>query len=882
MRRSVPAEHACFVRCSDIGKPELSELTSSRVVRSVKREGEFYRIAFQHPTNPFQTREILRMLTGKGGRFDQLEIPTFEGHVDPVRRWLTDNPVEIQRPRRCYLDIESDSRMSFDRRFEARMLCWAVEDADTGETFTGLLDEDTDEDEERLLRELWTVLARFDQVVAWAGDWFDFPYLGERTRRRSIGVDARRWLWLDHLILFRRMNTTSSQSGEEKQSMALDAVARIIVGRGKLEFRDEEELDEEVEEEERKAPSLGSQSWELWAGGPAKRELLVRYCLNDVDLMSAIEGKTGYIELLFTVCDVCSTFPDTRGISPANQVDGFLLRLAHERGMRARTKRFDENAEQFKGAFNLDPAIGLHTEPIHVCDFAGMYPSIIISFNMSPETLRPDVILKEDITYRPSYLSHLPAKTYPIPEGHCAAAITDKVFSLEKRGILPEALVRVRKLREEWNKKRSTFVAGTPEFEECDRRATAYKVVANCFYGVVSSPFSAFFERAVGESTAQTGVWLIQKTADAARERGWRVIYIDTDALYVVGPDQETFEAFVEWCNTELYPALLASRKCTENLVKLEYEKAFARMVIVRKKRYIGRYLHYKKLPSDKIEIKGLEFKRGDSVRLARQLQQSVAYRLLGHECEQSEKAEDFESYVESYARKVFEEPLEMADVKRSKKLTKAISDYVRKTKNTPPMHKLLGEDVSILFTDYECSICDSMPTNQLSVRAMKCEQPDCGGKLRKKRNSATGTVTKYLGDRLAVTGDRRTQIAFIDSIDSITCFSKLGDHVQVAKQMQTRGMNVRAGVLIEYVTTDDGPKSLDEWSGEVDRYQLWKDVFDPTMRLLEAAFPRHQWTKFRRDKPATFTMPTGQRVSVPRKVVPKKLPPANNQGSLF
>lgn len=880
IRRTQPAEHTCFIKAADLSREQLRELSTASVVKTVRRDGDFFRLIWKDS-------DALRRLTSKDGLFDKKEIQTYEGDVDPVRRWLTDNPITIQRPRRCYLDIESDSRVNFAQKLQARMLVWSVTDGDTGETFDGCLNVDTIEDERRLLLELWKVLDRFDQVCAWAGAWFDFPFLQARTEACAISIDVRRWLWLDHMVLFRRMNVSASESGEEKQSMALTAVAKVILGEGKLEL-DEEDLSEIEETAEDQAVTMGALSWDMWATSERTREKLVRYCRRDSELMFEIEIKTGYVEMLFTICQICGVFANTLGVNPTQQVDGYLLRLVAAAGMRGKTKQFMESTEQFAGAYVLDPAPGLHTDEVHVCDFAGMYPSIIISWNMSPETYRPGVILKEDTTFRPSYYAHLPAQEWPIPDGHCAAALTDKVFALEPIGILPAALIEVRKLRKEWTKKKALFAPGTPEWKEADRRSTGYKIIANTFYGVIGSPFSRFFERAVAESTAQTGKWLILATKKAAEDRGWQVIYIDTDALYVKGCSREEFKAFCTWCNVELYPKLLASRKCTTNVVELEYEKAFARIVFTSKKRYAGMFSHYKfseATADSKPEIKGLEYKRGDTLKLARDLQRDVAYRLVGFQCTPVDDANEFDAQLEAAASRIFDEPIAKEHAVLSKKLSKPLHDYVRKTKNAPPMHKLRGESVHVAHADHECKLCGATPATMLSVNAGKCEQDGCGGELRRRRSSTKGVVLRYIGDRIAIADGRKCTLVLIDAIEDIVCYAAQPEHVTIAHTLAARGQNVSKGVRIEYVITDcDDPFGAipaSDWAGECDRYKLWEMIYHPTQRLLQAAFPKHDWKKHERMKPSTVVIAGKSFVSAAKKR-PKKEAKTDGQGSLF
>lgn len=868
-RRIERAEHTCFLRADEVSRAVERELQNTSIVASIKRDGDYFRVRWNN-------RDALKRLARKDGLFAQKEIQTFEADVDPVRRWLTDNPeIQIAKPRRCYLDLEADSRVPFAHKHTARMLAWGVVDHETGAKKSAVLLADTNEAEREMLIALWEELAKYDQVIAWNGERFDFPYLAERTVQREINVEIRRWLWLDHMLLFRRMNVTSSESGEEKQSMALQKVAEVVAQRGKLKI-DEDDL-EELDEDK----AAGAQSWEAWQRNP---DWLRRYCEDDADLMLAIERKTGYVDILQAVCEACATFPDTRGINPTNQVEGFLMRLGAARGLRFRTHHYDDSTSQFKGAYVKDVVKGLHREEVHVCDFSGMYPSIIISWNMSPETLRPDIRLKEDASARPHYLVNVPLKEWPIPEGHCAAAITDKVFVNEPMGILPAALLEIRAQRKKWGDLKASLPPGTQEAKEADRRDTAYKQIANCFYGVISSPFSRFFERAVGESITQSGVWLIKHVeAEAEKRLGATVIAGDTDSLFAKGCTREQFKSFVDWCNAELFPKLLAERKAPRNAIKIAYEKAFRRVLFMVKKRYAGAWAHYKgseATADSKPEIKGLEFKRGDSMRLARKLQEEVIYRLLGVKCEAVEKPEEMEPIVERYMRAVFDEPLQLPDIVQSKKLAKPIAEYVRKEKKAPPTHKLRGEEVHVVFSDHECTSCGASPSSDLSLRSGVCHE--CGESLKRRRSSAKGYVIQATTERIAVSDGRKTALIWTATIDTLVAMSSLPEHVAVARMLQLRGRDVGKGVRIEFVTLDAddpfGTVPAEDFVGEADRFHLWEKVWEPTERVLVAAFPHHPWSKYLRRK--VTPVQVARAASVVKKQSAARI--AANQRTLF
>jgi DNA polymerase elongation subunit (family B) len=666
LTRSSAGHAVTFLRMADASRELMRSLRSSRAISSVSQEEQWLRIVWR-------SVHLRRTACERDGWFARNNIETFEGDVPAVRRWAIDTNVEIQRPRLVYLDIETCARHPMSEKERHRVLCWTLVAADDGRTISGVLEEDTDAAEAELLVALWDALGEFDQVAAWNGDGFDFPVIFARSAARNLRVDARRWLWLDHLELFRRMNT-SAESGDEKQSMALQSVAMAVLGEGKLPGFDHTRM------------------FPAWAAGGEDRAALLAYNVHDVRLMRRIEQATGYIELLYTLCDATGTFPDTHGMKPMPQVETFVMRLGCTEGVHFPTKwrREDgyESEGAFRGAFVMDPTRkGIVSETVHVADFSAMYPSIVQSWNMSPETLLPAV----EAPSFPAYLSHLAREWKPPPRPEYAAeSATGCQFDQRKRGLLPRTLDVAIALRKKWNDLKATLPPNTPEWVEADRRSTAYKVFANSVFGVVSAEMSRLHTRDVGESITQTGVMLIRLTMKAAQDRGLSVIYGDTDSLFVTGCTDEEFKSFVQWCNATLYPAALVECGCVENRVKLAYEKAFERVVFVSAKRYIARWAHYKgSLPDErtKPEVKGIEYKRGDSCRLTRWMQAEIIDLLMGGGINRprAEHCEDdpavYRALVERWRERVLVAPVELDDVVLSKRLTKPLKEYVVKKK---------------------------------------------------------------------------------------------------------------------------------------------------------------------------------------------------------
>lgn len=667
LARRQRAEYSFFLRTAEVPKHVAAAVRGvSEVVGLREEPNGWTRVRC---AGPEERKKVLAFL-------NQESVEHFEGDVHPARRFMSDSAATIVRPRMVYLDIETDSRKTFAdaRAGKARVLCWCIED-EQGRTARGVLEgtaddapEALDDAEARLLEALWRALEPYDCVLAWNGDQFDFDVIAKRTR--LLGVrhkDRRRYAWLDQLELFRRMIKNASKSGAEKRSFKLEDVGQEFCKRGKTE------TPPEVVARWGNRP-LGALTWELWAAGGTFRELMVHYCADDVALLPAIEKKTGFVGLFLGVCAVCRLFPDTLATNPTVQVDGFLLALAAQHGQHFATKKWaprDENADDeagFEGALILEPKVRGIGRDIHVCDFAGMYPSIMMTWNMSPETKARDVPVNG-----------------PIPPNRCRSPSTRIGFATDVRGLLCYALERIGEMRAEFTALAAQLPPGSPEQLDAKRKSDAMKVIRNSFYGVIGSPFSRYFDVHIAESTTQNGKWLITHTMHAAEARGWNVVWGHTDSLFVHGPSDDEFRAFVAWCNTDLYPQLVRECGCVNNYIELTYEKKFERLVIATKGRYVGWFAHFKgnpPQPNSEPEVKGIEWRRSDASVLVVRLQLWIIGLLTWFRLE---TPEEYAAAVQGMKRYVLTGELALDDFKQSKSLAKEVppDDPKRRRKDT-------------------------------------------------------------------------------------------------------------------------------------------------------------------------------------------------------
>ena len=742
MIRKVPAEFSCFVDKSDLSEKKIRAMKRHCDVRWIKDEGDWWRIRWVG-------RNAAKHWCS---RMHNTEIQTYEGAINPVLRFMVDNPeYKVARPRRLWVDLETDSRVPFNRMRESRILCWATID-EHGDEQGSTLRSDTDKGERRILAELWEVIENYDQILAWNGDRFDFPVIKARSEfHRLIRSDAewRQYLWLDQLELFKRYNMAAAESGDEKTSNKLGDVAHALFGEGKDDFD-------------------ASKTWDAWAAGGSERKRLFKYCAQDTRLMPRIEKETGFADILLTLGQTCGTFGDTRGINPSIQVEGYMQSLAIQRNEKIPTVVKIDKGDPYKGAFVMKPlTIGI-MKNVHVADFSSLYPTIIRTWNMSPETLIDPKNYAKGDTQPPE-----------VEQGWWSwSPLTRTAFKVRQKGMLPEAVAEMMRLRQAWNVAKKAEPPGTDAWKDADRRSSAYKIAANSFYGVIGQPTNRLFSRAVAEAVTQCGAWLIKETIKAAEEQGMTVVYGDTDSLFITDSSKREFEKFVKWCNETLYPKILPGVGCTENFINLGYEKEFRRIVFTSAKRYAGSYVHYGGTPAtadSKPEIKGLEYKRGDTLRLTRRLQEQVVYMLLGYKCEAAEDPKLFDPLLDKWVEDILHGPLTLDDVVVSKKMGK-------------PLH---------------------------------------GANAYSRKRKKDGDWARQL------------------------------PHVEMARILEKRGRDVSEGTRISYYIRDGSVKGAfeyapaEDFADDFDRYSLWDDnVAAPTIRVLEAAFPGHDWKPWKRVRP--------------------------------
>ncbi|NJE86060.1 DNA polymerase [Thermococcus sp. CX2] len=289
---------------------------------------------------------------------------------------------------------------------------------------------------------------------------------------------------------------------------------------------------------------------------------------------------------------------DVSRSSTGNLVEWFLLRAAYERNELAPNKPDERELirrrNSYAGGYVKEPERGLWENIVYL-DFRSLYPSIIITHNVSPDTLNKEGCKEYDTAPE---VGHRFCKDFP--------------------GFIPSLLGALLEERQAI-KRRMKASVDPVERRMLDYRQKAIKILANSYYGYYGYARARWYCKECAESITAWGRSYIEMTIREIEEKfGFKVLYADTDGLFatIPGKDAETVKKkakeFLKYINAKL-PGLL----------ELEYEGFYKRGFFVTKKKYA--------LIDDdgKIITRGLEIVRRDWSEIAKETQARVLETLL-------------------------------------------------------------------------------------------------------------------------------------------------------------------------------------------------------------------------------------------------------------
>ncbi len=294
---------------------------------------------------------------------------------------------------------------------------------------------------------------------------------------------------------------------------------------------------------------------------------------------------------------------DTSRATAMPLVEPFLMKRALSRGEVIPSKPSHSDVEQrgevpVEGAFVKLPNPGVY-ENIAVLDFKSLYPSIIISKNVGPDSLNCKCCGE---------------KSFVSPQGHR--------FCKKHKSIIADMLGEVLDTRFAVQREMKQITdKNSDEYKQLYARQWSLKILANSTYGLLLNARFRWYTREGGESTTAWAREYIQDTIRKAEEAGFNVLYSDTDSIFLQHDgDEKKVEHFRQSVN-----------KALPERMELEMEDFYPRGIFVSKRTEgKGAKKKYALINREgKIKIRGFELVRRDWSKIARSTQRTVLEILL-------------------------------------------------------------------------------------------------------------------------------------------------------------------------------------------------------------------------------------------------------------
>ena len=511
--------------------------------------------------------------------FNPRDPSLFESDVPIETRILIDAYEDSDNPSKGHtvatLDIEVSSEGGFPVISEGdkEITAIAIHDSTTKNYTVFILDKERKiqdsvndnveirsfDNEESLLMHFYTKWEEISPtiVTGWNIDGFDMVYLYNRSKRVVGETNAKRISpigmayfnkfsekmtiagvsCLDYLVLYKKF------SGKNEPSYTLGAIGKKVVNIDKISYKGS--LNDLYKEDINK---------------------YIEYNLNDVKIVVALDKKLQFIDLARGICHTGHVSYEQFGTS-SRYLEGAILlylrrkkRVAPNKPLEGREEyenQLEQNEEGFEGAYVKDPVPGRY-DWVFDLDLTSMYPNIIISLNISPETKVGKV---ENWNAEEFVRGNLPnvylsGQSYPskdfqqlLIENNFSIASNGAMYKQSEKGeegTIPSILIKWFNERKEMRKlaKKYADEKDWEQYEFYDQRQKIQKILLNSIYGCLGLPVFRFYDKDNAEAVTLSGVSIIQ-TANKAINQYYKnvlgeqdaqgkdfVIYVDTDSCF--------------------------------------------------------------------------------------------------------------------------------------------------------------------------------------------------------------------------------------------------------------------------------------------------------------------------------------------------------------
>lgn len=491
-------------------------------------------------------------------------------------------------------------------------------------------------------------------------------------------------------------------------------------------------------------------------GTAADRAKIARYCLQDCDLVMELFNKLEILNNCFAMANVCSvpvSFIFLRG--QGIKIESLIFKECRKADQLIEVlyspARGEEEEDQgtddtYEGAIVLDPKTGVYMDPVSADDFSSLYPSSIISENISHDTLINVKIYNSEgaflkIDEGSETFDHLPGAKYvdiefdvlkvrpgdkrkhpeKIVDGYKVARYIQSRDGVPLLGTIPQILQMLLKNRKAVRK----LAEKEPdEFRKAllDALQLAYKLTANSLYGQLGSGVFKVRRQVLAASTTGYGrkQLLFAKTVIEAVYGGGKdprcdaeVVYGDTDSLFLRfrPKDPKTGVPLVGKAALQAAKDLTVESgqlvtSCLKSPHDFEFDKIFRTFCLLSKKRYVG------DMSEDGIEEEdfhrksmGIVMKRRDNAPIVKYVYGGAIDRMLNPtQTDRAKGVRDAAQFVKDSAKELLGGAFKLPKLTITKSLRANYADPQRIA------HKVLADRIAARDPGNKPSTSDRIP----------------------------------------------------------------------------------------------------------------------------------------------------------------------------
>lgn len=401
-----------------------------------------------------------------------------------------------------------------------------------------------------------------DVLSGWNSEFFDIPYIINRCERilgqeyvsrlsptgniyhrevmGKFGRQQKRYYiegvsCIDYLDIYRRFCL------KLRESYKLDAIGEIELGERKVDYGD------------MNLSTLADTDWTTF----------VDYNIQDVNLLVRLEDKLQYVVLLRMLAYVGLTTLEG-AMGTISVINGALTIRARKRKEVLSTFIRNQGTGKNPGAYVAEPKSGFKNNVVSF-DANSLYPNVMISLNLSPETKIGRVEKNDNGNINIYHVSGRCIELAPdkfsafIKSEECSITKAGFLFTQKKKGIIPEFLdyyynerVKIKKDLFETKQKLAKLKLSDSEYtllkyevERLNTKQMVIKILINSAYGYMGNKQAPIGDDDIASSVTLTGQAIIKQAGKLLQEyltnkfditdkntleESW--VYSDTDSCY--------------------------------------------------------------------------------------------------------------------------------------------------------------------------------------------------------------------------------------------------------------------------------------------------------------------------------------------------------------